>query len=90
MPTYLFHKLVCQTVRPMLSDRCLSALSVCDVDVLWPYCWMDQDATWYGGRPGPTSGHIVLDGDPAPPHKGTQQPFPLFGPCLLWPNGWMD
>jgi len=27
------------------------------------------------------SGHIVLDGDPAPPKKG---------PCLLWPNGWMD
>jgi len=28
---------------------------------------MDQDATWYGGRPWP--GHIVLDGDPAPPPK---------------------
>jgi len=24
---------------------------------------------------------IVLDGDPAPPSKGAQQP-PLFGPCL--------
>jgi len=25
------------------------------------------------------------------PHKGAQQPpSPLFGPCLLWPNGWMD
>ena len=31
-------------------------------------------------------GHIVLDGDQAPPPKGAQQP-PLFGPCLLWPNG---
>jgi len=31
-------------------------------------------------------GHIVLDGDPAPPWKGAQQP-PLLGPCLLWPNG---
>jgi len=29
-------------------------------------------------------GHIVLDGDPAPP-KGAQPP--IFGPCLLWPNG---
>ena len=29
---------------------------------------------------------IVLDGDPAPPKKGAQQP-PLFGPCLLRPNG---
>jgi len=32
--------------------------------------------------------HIVLDGDPAsPPQKSTA---PIFGPCLLWPNGWMD
>ena len=31
-------------------------------------------------------GDIVVDGDPAPPQKGAQQP-PLFSPCLLWPNG---
>jgi len=31
----------------------------------------------------------VLDGDPAAPKKGAQPP-PVFGPCLLWPNGWMD
>ena len=31
-------------------------------------------------------GHIVLDGDPAPPRKGAQRP-PFLGPCLLWPNG---
>jgi len=33
-------------------------------------------------------GHIVLDGDPAPPppKRGT----PIFGLYLLWPNGWMD
>ena len=36
---------VCKTVRPMLSDRCLSVLSVYGVGVLWPNCWMDQDAT---------------------------------------------
>jgi len=35
-------------------------------------------------------GHTVLDGDPVTlPKKGAQQP-PLFGPCLLWLNGWMD
>ena len=28
-------------------------------------------------------GDFVLDGDPAPPPQ-------IFGPCLLWPNGWMD
>ena len=34
-------------------------------------------------------GHIVLDGDlDPPPQKGVQPP--IFGPCLLWPNGWMD
>ena len=32
--------------------------------------------------------HIVLNGDPTPPKKGAQPP--IFGPCLLWPNGWMD
>ena len=31
--------------------------------------------------------HIVLDGDPAPPRKGHSSPSPLFGRCLLWPNG---
>jgi len=39
-------------------------------------------------------GHIVLDGDTAPPKRGTApkkgaQPQ-IFGPHLLWPNGWMD
>ena len=33
-------------------------------------------------------GDIVLDGHPAPPKSGTTPP--VFGPCLLWPNDWMD
>jgi len=35
--------------------------------------------------------HIVLDGNPAPRPKGVQpaQP-PIFGPYLLWPNGFED
>jgi len=33
-------------------------------------------------------GDFVLDGYAAPP-KGTA-PQSIFGPCLLWPNGWMD
>jgi len=34
-------------------------------------------------------GDFVLDGDPAPlTQKGAE--LPIFGPCLLWPNGWMD
>jgi len=36
-------------------------------------------------------GDFVLDGDPAPPpKKGGGAPSPIFGPCPLWPNGWMD
>jgi len=34
---------------------------------------------------------IVLDGDPAPPPQNGAEPHsPTFGPCLLWPNDWMD
>jgi len=37
-----------------------------------------------------STGHIVLDGFPALHERGTAPPPPLLGPCLLWPNGWMD
>jgi len=49
---------------------------------------MDQ----LGTAVGLGSGHSVLQGDQAPPppkKEGEQQP-PIFGPRLLWPNGWMD
>jgi len=39
-----------------------------------------------GAKVGLGSGHIVLHGDPAFPHK-VHSPPPIFGPCLLWPNG---
>jgi len=52
--------------------------------VLWPNGWMDQDATWFGGRPRPWP-HCVRWGL-LPPKEHP----PIFGPCLLWPNGWMD
>jgi len=48
-----FWAAVCKTVRRILSDRCLSVLSVCDVVVLWPNSWMGQDETWHAGRPRP-------------------------------------
>jgi len=57
--------------------------------LLWPNGCMDQDVTWYGGRPRPTR-HIVFDVDPATPRKKAHPPHPIFGPCLFWPNGWMD
>jgi len=33
---------------------------------------------------------IVFDVDPATPRKKADPSHPIFGPCLLWPNGWMD
>ena len=48
----------------------------------WPNGWMDQDATWYGGRPRPRP-HYLRWGPCS--LKGAQPP--IFGPCLLWPNG---
>ena len=35
------------------------------------------------------AGDFVLDGDPAPLAKKGAEP-PIFGPCLLWPNGCVD
>jgi len=52
--------------------------------LLWPNVWMDQDATWYEGRPRPGP-HCVRSGSSSP-IKEVAQP-PIFGPCLLWKNG---
>ena len=42
--------------------------------VLWSNGWMDQDATWYGGRPRPTP-HCVRWGLALPPKTGTATHF---------------
>jgi len=49
---------------------------------------MDQVATWYRGRPW-TRPHCGRCGPSSPPSKNGAHPA-IFGPCLLWPNGWMD
>jgi len=44
-----------------------------------------------GMQVGLDPGHIVLDGDPAPPPaKRHSLPPPIFCPYLLWANDWMD
>jgi len=52
------------------------------------YC--GQTAGWIkrplGMELGLSPDHIVLDGDQLPPQRGGAEP-PIFGPCLLWPNG---
>ena len=67
-----FWATVCETVRPMLSDRCLFCLTVTLV-----YC--GQTVGWIkmklGMQVGLDPAHIVLDGDPAPPlQKGGRTP----------------
>jgi len=44
----------------------------------------DKDVTWYEGRPRPRP-HRVTWEPSFPLPKGAQPP--IFGPCLLWPNG---
>jgi len=77
----------------MLSDRCLSCLSVCrsvcDVRALWPNGWTDQDETWHAGRPRPWP-HCVRWGPSSLSPKGAQPPPTIFSPYLLRPNGCMD
>ena len=68
---------------------CLSVLSVCNVGVLWPNGWIDEDETWHGGRPG--AGHIVLDEDPAPRPPKAHSPLPQFSThvCCGQTAGWI-
>jgi len=54
--------------------------------LLWPNGCMDQDATWYGGRPQPR--RLCVTRDRSSPLKGAHPP--IFGSCLLSRNGWMD
>jgi len=51
-----------------------------------------QTARWtkmpLGVEVGLGAGDFVFDGDPATPRLGLKgTPHPIFGPCLLWPNG---
>jgi len=38
---------------------------------LWPNGWMDQDATWYIGRPRPRPHCIRWEPSSSPPERGT-------------------
>ena len=48
--------------------------------LLWPNGWMDQDATWYEGRPRPRP-HCVVWGSSFPPPQ-----FSVHVYCHVWPN----
>jgi len=61
--------------------------------LLWPNGCMDQDATQHGTKSRPRR-LCVRWGPRSPlPKKGAEPPpqkKKKFGPCLFWPNGWMD
>jgi len=57
----------------------LSVLSVCNVGILWQNSWMDQDATWYRGRPR-SRRQCVRCGPSSPREWDTTAISPLFGP----------
>ena len=78
----------------MLLNRCLSCpicLSVC-LSVTFVHCGqtVGRMKMKLGMQAGLGPGHIVLDGDPAPPPPKGHSPHPIFGPYLLRPNGCMD
>jgi len=88
-------------IRRVLSDRCLSVLSVClsclsvclsvcNVGVLWPNGWIDQDETWHAGRPRPWP-HCVRWVPSSPPPKGGAEPPPQFSAhiCCGQMAGWI-
>jgi len=57
--------------------------------LLWPNGYMDQDVTWYGGRPRPIR-DIVFDVDTAAPIKRAHPPSPNFWPLSIvakWLHG---
>jgi len=65
--------------------------------LLWSTGYMDQHATWYGGRPRPTR-HCVRWGPSSHSPKGGRSPFPNFRPMFIvakrldgskWHLAWM-
>ena len=59
-----------------------------------PNFYCGQTAAWIkmplGSEVGLGSGDFVLDGHPVTSRKKAHPSHPIFGPCLLWPNAWMD
>jgi len=66
-----FWTTVCKTVR--LWYRSV-VCPVCNVGVLWPNGWTDQDETWHAGRPRLWP-HCVRWGPSSPPPKGHSPQF---------------
>jgi len=89
-----FWATVCKTVRPMLSDRCLSVCLSCPfLSVTLMYCGqtVGRIKMKLGLHVGFGSDYIVLDGNPGrPPPKGQSPQFSAHVYSAQCPNGWMD
>ena len=83
-----FWATVCKTVRPMLSDPCPVCLSVClscpVLSVTLVYCGqtVKRIKMKLGVQVGLIPGHIVLDGNRAPPKEKEAQ-LPNFSPMSI-------
>jgi len=56
-------------------------LSVCDIGVLWPNGWMDQDETWHAGRP--WSWPQSVRWEPSSPYPKGDGARPQFRPISI-------
>ena len=55
--------------------------------LLQPNGWIDQDATWYGGKPQPRRLCVRRGPRSTLPKNWGRALSPIFGPFLLWSNG---
>jgi len=81
-----FWATVCKTARPMLSDRCLSCLSVTFVYCGQTVGWIKMKLATQVGLGLAT---LYQMGTHLSSPKRGRSPT-MFGPYLLWPNGLMD
>ena len=56
--------------------------------LLWPNCWMDQDATWYAGKSRPSRRCVRWGWGRSSPLKGAQPQFSVHVYCGQT-TGWM-
>ena len=81
--------------RPFVKRFALCYRSVvCSVCLSVTLVYCGQMAEWIkmplGTEVRLSPAHTVLDGDPAPPPKKRGHSPPIFGPCLLRPNSWIE
>jgi len=55
--------------------RCSGLFFIDSQCILWPNGWMDEDVTWYGGRPRPRPLCVRRGPNPSPRERGTTAPL---------------